>query len=187
MEDDDSGIIEELAADHHRLQDLLHRVRSAPAGSDERALLVERAGIRLTRHLVAERERLHPLLRRYVVDGDEFVDRLRAGDKEVERTLEALEDTPPHSEAYVNLLLSLADGVTRHVVEQEQRVFPRLQAMSPDAVLREAGAEARRAEAVAPSRPRPDAPDSPALTRLTTSVWGPWDRLRDRVTGRGRR
>lgn len=187
MKNDDSGIIEELAADHHRVQGLLDRVRSAPAGSDERALLAEQAVIRLTRHLVAERERLHPLLRRYVVDGDDWVHRLRAGDKQVEETLGALEEAPPHSETYVRLLLSLADGVTRHVVEQEQRVFPRLQAVGPEAVLREAGAEARRAEAAAPSRPRPGAPDSPALTKLTASVWGPWDRLRDRVTGRGRR
>ncbi|OIK27914.1 hemerythrin domain-containing protein [Streptomyces malaysiense] len=182
----DSGIIAELATDHRGVQNLLDRVRAAAPGSEERAFLVEQVSTRLVRHLTAEQEHLHPLLHRYVVDGDAWTDRLATGDREIERTLRSLEAVPPHTEEYVRLLLSLTEHVTRHVVELEQQVFPRLQAVSPDAVLRDAGAGAHRTEAVAPTRPRPAAPGSPEPTRLTASVRGPWDRLRDRVTRRGR-
>ncbi|MER6629076.1 hemerythrin domain-containing protein [Streptomyces sp. NPDC000987] len=183
----DSGIsiIEQLAADHRRIQSLLDRVRSAPPGSDERTSLVEQAGSRLVSHLVAEKERLYPLVDRYVVDGDEGVDGLLAVDERIQRALKSLEDVPADSERYAHLLLCLVSGVTEHVVGLEQRLFPRLQAMSPVAVLRDAGAGARRAEAVGPTRPRPDAPGSPALTKLTSAVWGPWDRLRARLARRG--
>ncbi|MFF9094206.1 hemerythrin domain-containing protein [Streptomyces sp. NPDC014776] len=181
----DSGIIGELARDHHRIQGLLDRTRSAPPGSEERTSLVEEAGKRLVRHLVVEKEYLHPLLRRHVLDGEEWEGNLLAVDRSIEETLKSLEQVPPSGERHTELLLTLMADVTRHVVEQEQRVFPRLQALSPAAELRDAGSEAREAEAVAPTRPRPEAPDSPALTRLTSSVWGPWDRLRDRLSRRG--
>ncbi|MEW2619196.1 hemerythrin domain-containing protein [Streptomyces sp. NPDC048106] len=180
----DSGIIEQLAADHRRIQNLLDRVRSAPPGSDERTSLVEQAGSRLVSHLVAERERLYPLVHRYVVDGDAGVNELLAVDEDIQRTLKALEAAPAGSERYARLLLCLVSGVTEHVVGMEQRLFPRLQAMSPVAVLRDAGAGTRHAEAVGPTRPRPDAPSSPALTKLTSAVWGPLDRLRDRLERR---
>lgn len=181
----DSGIIEQLAADHRGIQNLLDRVRSAPPGSDERTSLVEQAGRRLVSHLVAEKERLYPLVHRYVVDGDKGVNALLAVDEDIQRTLKSLEAVPAGSERYVHLLLCLVSGVTEHVVKLEQRVFPRLQAMGPAAVLREAGAGTRHTEAVGPTRPRRDAPDSPALTKLTSAVWGPWDRLRDRLGRRG--
>lgn len=181
----DSDILEELAADHRRIQNLLDRVRSAPAGSDERTSLVEQVSGCLVRHLVTEREHLHPLVHRYVVDGDQWTHGLLAVDRDIERTLKSLETVPPRNERYTDLLLSLVSDVTRHVVDLEQRVFPRLQPMSPAAVLRDAGTGARRAEAVAPVRPRPGAPASPRLTRLTASIRGPWDRLRDRMSRRG--
>ncbi|MET8771233.1 hemerythrin domain-containing protein [Streptomyces sp. NPDC004658] len=183
----DGGIIEQLAADHRAIQGLLDRVRSAPPGSDERTSLVEQVSGRLVSHLVAEKESLYPLVHRYVVDGDKGVNELLAVDEDIQRTLKSLETVPARSEEYVHLLLGLVSGVTEHVVGLEQRLFPRLQAMGPAAALREAGADTRRTRAVGPTRPRPDAPDSPALTRLTSAVWGPWDRLRDRLGRRGLR
>ncbi|MGW3459986.1 hemerythrin domain-containing protein [Streptomyces olivaceoviridis] len=181
----DSGIIEQLTADHRAIQNLLDRVRSAPPGSDERASLVAQVGGRLVSHLVAEKECLYPLVRRYVVGGDQGVDELLAVDEDIQRTLKSLGAVPAHSEEYVRHLLGLVSCVTAHVVGLEQRLFPRLQAVGPADALRDAGAGTRRTEAVGPTRPRPGAPDSPALTRLTSAVLGPWDRLRDRLGRRG--
>ncbi|MEU2716310.1 hemerythrin domain-containing protein [Streptomyces sp. NPDC007205] len=106
----DSGIIEQLAADHRGIQNLLDRVRSAPPGSDERTSLVEQASCRLVSHLVAEKERLYPLVHRYVVDGDKRVNALLAVDEDIQRTLESLEAVPARSERYVHLLLCLVSA-----------------------------------------------------------------------------
>ncbi|MEU0400578.1 hemerythrin domain-containing protein [Streptomyces sp. NPDC006197] len=182
-----SGIVGELSADHQGIQQLVDQVRAAPPGSAERASLVEQLSGRLVGHLVTERAHLLPLVRRHVADGDEWVNRFHAEDRELQQTLATLRDTAPHGERYMALLLSVVTAVTRHVVEMEQLLFPRLQATAPATALRDAAAEARETAAVAPTRPRPCAPGSPALTKLSASFWGPWDRFRDRLTHRGRR
>ncbi|MFJ8098497.1 hemerythrin domain-containing protein [Streptomyces griseofuscus] len=172
------GVIAELSRDHHRVQNLLDQVRAAAPDSEGRAEVVERVTTHLARHLTTERERLHPLLHQYVVDGDDWTGRLLAGDGEIEQTLSSLRAVPPHGEECVRLLLTLSDQVARHVVELEELVFPRLQAMSPATALRDAGVRAHRADAVAS--------DSAEPARLTASFYGPWGRLRDWVRRCGR-
>lgn len=182
-----SGIIEALTADHRRIQRLFDRIRSSAPGSDERRTLVEQVGIGLLRHSVAEKEYLHPAVRRYVADGDSWADRALAGHREIEELLSSLEAREADSEEFGHLLLSLIARVSQHIVEEEQLLFPRLQAMCPADVLRELGAKARETEACAPTRPRPGAPGSASMTKVTAQAWGPWDRFRDLVTRRGRR
>ncbi|MEU6284496.1 hemerythrin domain-containing protein [Streptomyces sp. NPDC047028] len=182
----ESGMLGELTADHQRIQRLFDQARSAAPGSAERTSLVERISISAVRHLVAEREHLHPTVRRYVVDGDDWVQAQLAEGRELEWTLSALEAADPRGEEFVELLLAAGSGVTRHVLEQEQLVFPRLQALCPPDVLRAAGSDVRPTEESAPTRPRPRSPRSAPLAKVTALAWGPLDRLRDHVTRRGR-
>ncbi|WP_329141095.1 hemerythrin domain-containing protein [Streptomyces sp. NBC_00670] len=180
------GIIEELTADHREVQRLFDRIRSAPPGSAERKTLVERAGIVLVRHAVAEKEYLYPAVRRHVLDGDEWAERELAGHREVAGILAGLEEREAADEEFGRLLLPLVTEVTRHVVEVEQRLFPRLEAMCPPEELRELGGRVREVEARAPTRPRVGAPSSAPLVKVAARVWGPWDRVRDVLTRRGR-
>ncbi|TWV32556.1 hemerythrin domain-containing protein [Streptomyces misionensis] len=181
-----SGIIEVLTADHREIQRLFDRIRSSSPGGDERGALVEQVSIRLVRHFTVERECLYPALRRYLPDGGARAERRIGGQRRIEELLTSLESLEADSERFGHLLLSLLTRVTEHVVEEEQLLLPRLQALCPADVLRDLGDKARRAEASAPTRPRPGAPGSAPLTRATAQVWGPWDRLRDLVTRRGR-
>ncbi|MFF9409458.1 hemerythrin domain-containing protein [Streptomyces anandii] len=185
--DSQSGIVQELTADHARVRGLFDRIRSSEPGSTERADLVEQAGIELVRHSVAEKEYLYPAVRRHLPDGDGWADRELAQHQEVEWLIAALEDAEPHGEEYGRLLLALVTRVTEHLVEEEQLLFPRLQALCPADELRELGGKVRAAEVSAPTRPRPLAPDSAALVKAGAQVWGPLDRLRDFAGRRGRR
>ncbi|POX49705.1 hemerythrin domain-containing protein [Streptomyces sp. Ru72] len=182
-----SGIIEVLTADHRRIQRLFDRIRSSAPGSDERKTLVEQVGMSLVRHAVAEREHLYPAVRRFVVDGDAWADRALAGHCRIEELLSSLEAQQPDSAEFGHLLLPVINRVTEHVVEEEQLLFPRLQAVCPAEVLQDLGAKARGTEASAPARPRPGAPEPALLVRATAQFSGPCDRLRDLVTRRGRR
>jgi hypothetical protein len=185
--DSRSGIVAELTKDHHQIRGLFDRIRSAPPGSAERSALVTQACRELVRHAVAERAYLCPALRRHLPDGDDWADRELREHQEIEQRLRALEEAEPGSETSGELLLSVITRVTRHVVEEEQLLFPRLQVLCPDDVLRELGTKVRDAEASAPTRPRPAAPDAAPLVKAAVQVWGPLDRLRDLTTRRGRR
>jgi hemerythrin superfamily protein len=181
------GIIEELTADHRRIQRLFDRIRSAPPGSAERTALVEQAGSTVVRHTVAEKEYLYPLVRRYVKDGDAWAARELANHRKIEELLDSLEAQEPSDEECATILLSVITRVTDHIVEEEQHLFPRLQANCPADLLHDLAAKARDTKASAPTRPRPHAPQSAPMVKLTARAWGPLDRLRDLVSQRGRR
>ncbi|MGV9246754.1 hemerythrin domain-containing protein [Streptomyces sp. NPDC003710] len=182
-----SSIIEVLTADHRKIQRLFDRIRSSAPGSGERRTLVEQVSVSLVRHSVAEKEYLYPAVRRFVVDGAAWADRELTEHRRIEELLKSLEAQESGSEEFTRLLLSVITRVTEHVVEEEQLLFPRLQAVCPADVLRDLGTKVRDTEASAPTRPRPGAPASAALVKVTAQAWGPWDRLRDLVTRRGRR
>jgi hemerythrin superfamily protein len=181
-----SGIIEVLTADHRTIQRLFDRIRSSAPGSDERKTLVEQVSISLIRHSVAEKEHLYPAVRRFVVDGDTWADHELLEHRRIEELLHALEGQEGDSEDFGHLLLSVINRVTEHVVEEEQLLFPRLQAGCPADVLQELGTKVRNSEASGPTRPRPSPPESAPMVKVTAQAWGPWDRLRDLVTRRGR-
>lgn len=181
-----SGVVAELTAEHARVRSLFDRIRAARPGGAERTALVERAAAALVRHAVAEKAWLYPAVRRYVPDGDDRAERELRAHREVEELLASLTATDPASEEFTELLVAVVARVTRQFVEQEQSLFPRLEAGCPREVLRELGDRVRATEAAAPTRPRPAAPDAAPLVRLTAQVWGPLDRLRDRSARRGR-
>jgi len=182
-----SGIVKVLTADHREIQRLFDRMRASAPGGAERKALVEQVSSALVRHFVAEREHLYPVVRRYLPDGDAQADRGVGEHHEIERLLVSLEAQEAGSEEFGHLLLRVVARVTRHIVEEEQLLFPRLQAVCPADVLLELGGRAREAEASAPTRPRPGAPGSAPLTKAAAQCRGPWDRFRDLVTRRGRR
>ncbi|WP_432138143.1 hemerythrin domain-containing protein [Streptomyces sp. bgisy154] len=184
--DGHSGLIDELAADHQRMQRLFDRIRAAPRDGDGRKALLEQLSTAMARHSVVTREHLFPVVRRYVLDGDDWADRDLDRQGRIAETLRALEDLEAGEERFGTLLLSLIEQVTDHVVEEEQLLFPRLRAMCPADVLDGLGPKARETRPLAPTRPRPAAPRSATGTKLMARVAGPWDRLRDRITGRGR-
>ncbi|MFI2645793.1 hemerythrin domain-containing protein [Streptomyces sp. NPDC018610] len=185
--DSRSGVVGELTADHARIRALFDRIRSAPPGGAERSALVERVSVALVRHSVAEKAHLYPAVRRFLPDGDGWAERGLREHREIGELLAALEAADPEGEEFTELLLSVVVRATRHTVEDEQLLFPRLQALCPPEILRELGAKVRDAEASGPTRPRPEAPDAAPLVRLTAQVWGPLDRLRDMTARRGRR
>ncbi|MEW2636288.1 hemerythrin domain-containing protein [Streptomyces sp. NPDC048389] len=183
----EADIIQELTADHRAVQRLFDRVRAAAPGSHARKQLVEQATIELVRHSTVEKEYLYPAVRKHVVDGDQWADKELADHAEVEKVLQALDGLAPDDDRFVPLTLSLMTLVTDHVRDEEQRLFPRLQALCPADLLRHLGEQVRTAGKATPTRPRPHALDSPRANKVTAPPLSMWDSLRDALSGRGRR
>ncbi|WP_037673976.1 hemerythrin domain-containing protein [Streptomyces griseus] len=179
-------VIQELTADHHKVRRLFDRIRSAEPGSAARRELVEHVGIELVRHAVVEREYLYPAVRDHVAEGPRWAERELAEHTEIEEILQALRGSEPDQETFDRLVLELVTRVTVHLREEEQLLFPRLQAVCPADLLEQLGEKVRHGRATAPTRPRPQLPDSPLVTKLAAPELGVIDRIRDVLTGRGR-
>jgi hemerythrin superfamily protein len=180
-------VIQELTADHQKVQRLFDRIRSAEPGSAARRELVEQVGMELVRHAVVQKEYLYPAVREHVADGEQWAARELAAHAEIEQTLQALQDSEPDQKTFDQLVLQLVTRVTAHMREEEQLLFPRLQAMCSADLLEQLGEKVRHAKTTAPTRPRPQLPDSPLVNKLVTPELGMIDRIRDFLTGRGRR
>ncbi|MFF4159266.1 hemerythrin domain-containing protein [Streptomyces sp. NPDC001678] len=183
----DADLIGELTADHLKAQRLFERVRAAAPGSAERKELTERATVELVRHGALEKEHLYPVVRERLPGGAEWERRGLADHAGIERVLEELERREPAEKEFDRLLLVLVDRVTAHALEQEQRLFPRTQAVCPAELLRELGGKVRAGRAAAPTRPRQSpAPRTEPAARPPVPGTGLLDRVRDLLTGRGR-
>ncbi|MER7110930.1 hemerythrin domain-containing protein [Streptomyces sp. NPDC000229] len=181
------NVIEELTADHREVDALFAQIEAHPADDPERRVLADRLTMELIRHAVAEEEHLYPVVRRYVDGGDDLADKEIADHSEVERLLKDLEGCRPGDARFDTLVTRLKSSVTEHVRDEEDRLFHLLAEVCPAGMLDELGEKVRRAKETAPTRPHPSAPDTPPLNKILAPGTGMVDRVRDMLTGRGKR
>jgi hemerythrin superfamily protein len=179
-------VIQELTADHHKVQRLFDRIRSAEPGSAARRELVEQVGVELVRHTVVKREYLYPAVRDHVAQGSRWAERELAEHAVIEEILQTLQSPELHQETFDLLVLDLVTRVTAHMREEEQLLFPRLHAVCPADLLEQLGESVRRGRATAPTRPRPQLPDSSQAGELVAPEPGVIDRIHDFLTRRPR-
>ncbi|WP_187645520.1 hemerythrin domain-containing protein [Streptomyces sp. TRM49041] len=183
---EDADIVQELTAGHREVQRLFDLIRASEPGGDVRRRAVERVGAALARHADVERRFLHPAVRTYVPDGERWAAAGLAAHAETARVMAALAGRDPAGEEATELVLTLTTVVTRHVLDQEQRLFPRVWAACPPEVLRDLGLRVRRARGAPAPRLSPTVPDSPReLARAARRV-GVLDRVRSALTRRRR-
>jgi hypothetical protein len=73
------------------------------------------------------------------------------------------------------------------VADEEGNLFPRLRSSCPADALDDLGDKVRQAKKMAPTRPHPSAPDKPPANKLLAPGVGMVDRMRDALTGRGKK
>ncbi|MEU0717517.1 hemerythrin domain-containing protein [Streptomyces lavendulocolor] len=181
------NVIEELTADHREVDALFAQIQTHTGDDSERRVLADRLTMELIRHAVAEEEHLYPAVRRYVDGGDDLADKEIADHGEVERLLKELEGCRPGDAEFDGLISRLKASVTEHVRDEENRLFRLLAEVCPPGMLTELGEKVRRAKETAPTRPHPAAPDTPPLNKILAPGAGMVDRVRDALTGRGKK
>ncbi|MGK5548733.1 hemerythrin domain-containing protein [Streptomyces sp. URMC 127] len=180
------NVINELSADHREVEELFAQIAARPAEDAERRTLADRLTMELVRHAVAEEEYLYPAVRRYVDDGDDIADKELTDHGEIERLLKDLEGRGPGEPQFDTLVTRLRSVVTEHVRDEEERLFRLLADSCPAELLDTLGEKVRKAKKTAPTRPHPAAPDTPGLLKLLAPGAGMVDRVRDKLTGRGK-
>jgi hemerythrin superfamily protein len=182
-----TDVISVLVSDHREVERLFVRIEELPPGDPRRKELADRVVRELVRHAEAEEVYVYPAFRRFLTDGDAVADREIAEHSEAEVTMKQLRRLGPGDPGFDGLLAQLMAEVREHVAEEESDYFPQLAAAAPAADLEDLGSAVRTIKKVVPTRPHPNAPDRPPMNLLLGPGVGAIDRLRDLVSGRGRR
>ncbi|MEU6307681.1 hemerythrin domain-containing protein [Streptomyces chartreusis] len=181
------NVIDELMTDHREVEELFGRIEGLMPGSADRKLYADQVTMELVRHSVAEEAYLYPAVRRHVAGGDAIADREIEDHSTAERIMKDLERCDAGDPEFDRLIGMLMSEVRSHIADEEQNLFPQLRAACPSDALDDLGDKVRQAKKVAPTRPHPAAPDKPPANKLLAPGAGLVDRLRDALTGRGKK
>ncbi|MEV7689761.1 hemerythrin domain-containing protein [Streptomyces bungoensis] len=180
------NVIQELTTDHREVEEIFGRIEALPPGSKERKVLADQATMELVRHSVAEEAYLYPAVRKHVKGGDALADKELEDHAEAEQLMKDLEGLEPDDPQFDTCMARLMSEIRSHVTDEEENLFPQLQAVCPPEALDELGDKVRRAKKTAPTRPHPSAPDHPPANKLLAPGAGLVDRMRDALSGRGK-
>jgi hemerythrin superfamily protein len=181
------NVIDELVTDHREVEEMFGRIEALAYGDKERKVVADQATMELVRHSVAEEMYLYPAVREHVAGGDAIADREIDDHSKAEQIMKDLEGCDAADPDFDRLMGMLMTEVRSHIADEEQNLFPRLRAACPPEALDTLGDKVRQAKKLAPTRPHPSAPDKPPANKLLAPGAGLVDRLRDAMTGRGKK
>ncbi|MET8805061.1 hemerythrin domain-containing protein [Streptomyces sp. NPDC004546] len=180
------NVIQELTTDHREVEEIFGRIEALPPGSKDRKDLADQATIELVRHSVAEESYLYPAVRKHITGGDAIADKEIEDHAKAERIMKDMEGLQADDARFDTLMAQLMSEIRSHVMDEEQNLFPRMEAACPADALMDLGDKVRRAKKMAPTRPHPSAPDTPPANKLLAPGAGLVDRMRDALSGRGK-
>jgi hemerythrin superfamily protein len=181
------NVIDELMTDHREVEELFGRIEGLPSGDEDRKRYADQATIELVRHSVAEEMHLYPAVREYLPNGDALADKELDDHSKAERIMKDLERCEADDPEFDRLIAMLMSEIRSHVADEEGNLFPQLRQAAPAEALDELGDKVRQAKKTAPTRPHPSSPDRPPANKLLDPGAGLVDRLRDALSGRGKK
>ena len=165
-----------LTDDHRQVEELFARFeKTGDRAHKQRQGLVQRITEALSVHASIEEEIFYPAVRRSVDDaGDDVLEALEEHHL-VKLTLAELETMDPSHERYGAKVTVLIENVRHHVEEEEGELFPTVRDALDPAQLRAIGDELAAAKRTAPTRPHPEAPDTPPGNIVAQVLTAPLD------------
>ena len=133
----------------------------------------------LAQHEAAEEEVVCPVLRREVDAGDALPDTPISEEEEAEQVLAELKELGVDHPEFQEKFDALRDGILEHAEAEETEVFPPLRRALDEERLEQMATWVERAEATAPTRPHPNAPNTSPGIYEAGPVATVFDRARD--------
>ncbi|MFG2352115.1 hemerythrin domain-containing protein [Streptomyces sp. NPDC048521] len=174
----------ELPAHDHRVVEQLFRDYDAAASDRQRRGVVELLVREPARHAAPEEMLVHPTARKVLPDGAREVDEHRDEHPAVQKTLLALDRLEEGDRRTDELVAELRREVAEHIRVEEGVFMPRSRGAASPQDLDGLGELIGRAKKGAPTRPHPNAPDTPPALTLAAPSAAAYDRLRDRLQRR---
>ncbi|MBX9243500.1 hemerythrin domain-containing protein [Actinotalea ferrariae] len=164
-------------SDHVTLDRLLHELDGA--GPEHEQDVLRRLYRLVFPHAFAEESVLWPLMRRALADGEALTLQVEREHQEVNELVTRLEATAPDDAARAPLLERLAEVLREDVRDEEDELFPRLQAVTDQRELRRLGVLWELVRRIAPTRAHPVVARRPPGNVVSALPLSVVDRLRD--------
>ncbi|WP_433145848.1 hemerythrin domain-containing protein [Actinomadura nitritigenes] len=186
-----------LANDHAEVKRMLTELEAGSADASEasvqgeegrrrRAAMVERLIIEESKHEAVEEEYFWPAVRELVEDGDRLADHAVEQEQSAKEALDELMRLEAGDRRFEELLANLITDGRAHIAYEETTVWPALRRVIGDERAERLGERLERAKRLAPTRPHPHTPPKPGVLKTAGPAVAAADRVRDKITGRGR-
>jgi hemerythrin-like domain-containing protein len=177
-----------LRQDHKSVLGMLEVMADAPSGTGAQssglATMVTNLVIAESQHEAIEEQIFWPAVRAALSDGDASADRAIEQEQEGKKLLQRLEDGVPGEADYHEALQDFVRAGREHIAYEQDVVWPLFEAaVSHDELVR-LGEKLEAAKKIAPTRPHPDTPPSPAVLKTMGMATAVVDHVRDAASGR---
>ncbi|NGO07400.1 hemerythrin domain-containing protein [Streptomyces sp. HC44] len=179
----ETDAIRELTDDHRHVEDIFRQIEALPSADRICKIYTDRATIELVRHFVSEEEFVYPVLSDRIADGADLAKKGMEDHGRVEQLMRDLEDAEAGTSTFGRLVDQLLREVRLQTREEEDLLFPRLQAALPPTTLTDLGSRIRRVKSIVPTRPYPAVPGVPPTSKLLFPGPGLVDRVRAVLSG----
>ncbi|MFL6242881.1 MAG: hemerythrin domain-containing protein [Acidimicrobiia bacterium] len=176
-----------IKADHDTVEGLFRRYKGLSSGAvKSRRNVADRVIKELSVHAAVEEDVLYPVARKTVPKGDELVTEALDEHRSMKKTLAALQKCPAGDQAFDDLMADVEQDVRHHVKEEEGPggILSELRKHAPREQLLRMAKLTRQAKQAAPTRPHPNAPDTPPANIIAGAVTGMIDKARDKLARR---
>ena len=181
-------VIAVIKADHDAVDRLFRRYKGLSARSiKSRRKVADRVIKELAVHAAVEEDVLYPVARTTVPKGQELVKEALREHRSLKKALAALDKCTPEDQAFDHLMAEIEQEVRHHVKEEEGPggILDQLRKHAPREQLLRMAKLTRQAKQAAPTRPHPNAPDTPPGNIVVGAVTGMIDKARDKLARRG--
>jgi hypothetical protein len=184
-----------LRADHDEVKTMLARLADGPKAADgasaeqleQRRQLVEQVIIEEARHEAAEQMYFWPAVKNLGADGARVTEQALEQEADAEKVLSQLTKLGPRDAQFEELLAVHIRDARSHISFEEAHAWPLLSTEISQAQAEEMGGKITRAKKMAPTRPHPSVPPQAGAQKAVGPVAAAADKIRDAVSGRGRR
>jgi hemerythrin-like domain-containing protein len=177
-----------LRQDHKSVLGMFEVLDGAPSGSGAQSsglrTMVTNLVIAESQHEAIEEQIFWPAVRKFLDNGDVLADKAVEQEQAGKRLLQRLEDGEPGDPDYHQALQEFVRLGRDHIAYEQEVVWPLFEAAVSDDELARLGEKLEAAKKVAPTRPHPDTPPSPALLKTMGMATALLDHVRDAASGR---
>jgi hemerythrin-like domain-containing protein len=189
-----TSVFDVLGRDHDEVRQMLSQLEEGPSaatGADDdqlrsRKKLAEQLVIEESRHEAVEQMFFWPTVRETVPGGDRLADRAAAQEQQGEEVLGKLDKSDPSDPEFEQLLGEFIAAGREHIAFEETQVWPELRTVLDPEEAERLGDRCETAKQSAPTRPHPGKLSSSEALQSTGPVVAAADRVRDKITGRGK-
>ncbi len=182
-----------LGQDHAEVKQMLAELENGPtrmggastAQLEDRKKLVQQLVIAESKHEAVEEEFFWPVVRD-LSGGAELADHGTSQEQAAKAELDRLDKLDPADDEFEPLIRGIAKAGRAHIAFEEEKVWPLLRGKLSSSGAEHLGMQLLRAKDTAPTRPHPEVPPRPGILKATGPAAAAVDRLRDKITGRGK-